>query len=75
MNRKHNSNKLKGGIIMAGTIIVKDAVKRREGYIYYIDGSGNLCEAKRALGRKKGVKKVKVSKPKKAKTTKKKVSK
>jgi hypothetical protein len=28
-----------------GKIIVKNAVERRTGYLYYIDGSGNLCEA------------------------------
>jgi hypothetical protein len=28
-----------------GEIIVKNAVKRRPGYLYYIDGQGNLCEA------------------------------
>ena len=29
-----------------GTIIVKNAVERKAGYLYYIDGEGNLCEAK-----------------------------
>lgn len=29
-----------------GTIIVKDAVKREPGYLYYIDGEGNLCRSK-----------------------------
>lgn len=36
-----------------GTIIVKNAVVRKQGYLYYIDGEGNLCEAKMASGRKK----------------------
>jgi hypothetical protein len=36
-----------------GEIVVKNAVERKEGYIYYIDGEGNLCEAKRAMGGKK----------------------
>lgn len=27
-----------------GEIIIKDAVKREEGKIYYIDGEGNICE-------------------------------
>ena len=36
-----------------GKIVVKDAVKRREGYLYYIDGEGNLCEAEMTHGRKK----------------------
>ena len=31
-----------------GKIIVKDAVKRRSGFLYYIDGSGNICCAKMA---------------------------
>jgi hypothetical protein len=29
-----------------GTIIVKKAITRKPGYLYYIDGEGNLCEAK-----------------------------
>lgn len=45
-----------------GEIIVPNAVKRKEGYIYYIDGEGNLCETKRSTGKKKGV----VGKKKKA---------
>lgn len=36
-----------------GTIIIKDAVKREPGYIYYIDGKGNICKAKMARGRTK----------------------
>lgn len=28
-----------------GTIIVKNAVERKPGYLYYIDGEGNLCQA------------------------------
>ena len=31
---------------MAGEIILPNAVTRREGYLYYIDGEGNICEAK-----------------------------
>lgn len=27
-------------------IIKEKVVERKEGYIYYIDGAGNLCEAK-----------------------------
>lgn len=38
-----------------GTIILKNAVKRKPGYLYYIDGNGNVCESKMARGgRKKG---------------------
>jgi hypothetical protein len=37
---------MKGGVIKKmGTIIVKDAVKREAGYLYYIDGSGNICRS------------------------------
>ena len=34
-----------------GTILVKNAVVRKPGYLYYIDGKGNVCEA--AMARKK----------------------
>ena len=40
-----------------GTIIVKNAVERKPGYFYYIDGEGNLCEAKMSRGKKKKSKK------------------
>ena len=33
-----------------GRIIAKDVVKRRSGYLYYVDGKGNVCEAKMARG-------------------------
>jgi len=36
-----------------GKIIVKNAVEREPGFIYYIDGQGNLCRAKMARGGKK----------------------
>lgn len=36
-----------------GKIIVKKAVIREPGYLYYIDGEGNLCRVKMARGRKK----------------------
>lgn len=39
------------------TILVKNAVTRKPGYLYFIDASGNVCEAKMARGRKKKVKK------------------
>jgi len=32
-------------------IVIKDAVKREVGYLYFIDKQGNICRAK--LGRKK----------------------
>ena len=42
-----------------GSIIVKNVVKRKPGHLYYIDGKGNVCEAKMARGgrKKKGAKK------------------
>lgn len=37
-----------------GEIIVKNAVERKPGYLYYIDKEGNVCEAKMLRnGRKK----------------------
>lgn len=36
-----------------GKIIVKNAVKREKGFLYFIDGSGNLCSAKMIRGKKK----------------------
>ena len=59
-----------------GKIIVKGVVTRKPGYLYYIDGKGNVCEAKMARGgkRKKKVAKKKPAakrKPAKKKTTRK----
>ncbi len=36
-----------------GTVIAKNIVKRKKGYLYYVDGKGNVCEAKMARGGKK----------------------
>ena len=36
-----------------GKIIVKNVVERKSGYLYYVDGKGNVCEAKMARGGKK----------------------
>lgn len=36
-----------------GKIIVKNAVEREKGYLYYVDGEGNVCRAKMKQGRKK----------------------
>jgi len=33
-----------------GKIIVKNAIERKKGFLYYVDGEGNICEAK--MGRK-----------------------
>ena len=48
-----------------GKIIKKNVIKREKGYLYYVDGQGNVCEAKMARGgrKKKAIKK----KPKKKK--------
>lgn len=46
-----------------GKIIVKKVITRRPGHLYYIDGKGNVCEAKMARGGKK--KKKKAAKKKK----------
>ena len=40
-----------------GKVIAKNIVKRKSGYLYYIDGKGNVCEAKMARGGKKKKKK------------------
>ena len=36
-----------------GTILVKNVVKRKPGYLYYVDGKGNVCEDKMARGGRK----------------------
>jgi len=36
-----------------GKVIVKNVVKRKPGHLYYIDGKGNVCEAKMARGGKR----------------------
>jgi hypothetical protein len=28
-----------------GKIIIKNAVERKPGFLYYVDGQGNICEA------------------------------
>lgn len=40
-----------------GKIVLKNAIKRKKGYLYYIDGAGNVCETKMARGGKRKVKK------------------
>ena len=42
-----------------GKIIAKGCVKRKSGYLYYVDGKGNVCEAKMARGGKRKKKKAK----------------
>ena len=36
-----------------GKVLVKNVVKRKPGHLYYVDGKGNVCEAKMARGGKK----------------------
>jgi len=36
-----------------GQIILRGAVKRKKGYLYYVDGKGNVCEARMARGGRK----------------------
>ncbi len=36
-----------------GKIIAKNVVKRKPGFLYYVDGKGNVCEAQMARGGKK----------------------
>jgi hypothetical protein len=45
-----------------GSILVKNVIKRKPGFLYYVDGKGNVCEAKMSRGGKK-----KKAKPKKKK--------
>lgn len=53
-----------------GRIIVKKVIVRKPGHLYYIDGAGNVCEAKMARGGKKKKKAAK-RKPAKRKAAKK----
>jgi hypothetical protein len=53
-----------------GKIIAKNVVERKSGFLYYVDGKGNVCEAKMARGGKK--KKKAAKKPAKKKAAKKK---
>ncbi len=39
--------------VKMGSVIAKAVVKRKPGYLYYVDGKGNVCEAKMARGGKK----------------------
>jgi hypothetical protein len=56
-----------------GKIVVKKVITRKPGHLYYIDGKGNVCEAKMARGGKKKKKKKAVKKkPAKKKAKKKK---
>ena len=56
-----------------GKIIKKKVITRKKGYLYYVDGAGNVCEARMARGgkKKKKVKKKPVKKKPKKKVKKK----
>ena len=58
-----------------GRIIVKKVITRKPGHLYYIDGAGNVCEAKMARGGKKKKKKAVKKKVAKKKPVKKKPAK
>ena len=36
-----------------GEIILEKAIEREKGYLYYVDGKGNICRAKMSRGGKK----------------------
>ncbi|MBT3397793.1 hypothetical protein HN935_00445 [archaeon] len=55
-----------------GKIIAKNVVERKSGFLYYVDGKGNVCEAKMARGGKKKKKAAKKPAKKKAAAKKKK---
>ncbi|MEK6871538.1 MAG: hypothetical protein AABX16_01410 [Nanoarchaeota archaeon] len=40
-----------------GKIILKKAISRKPGHLYYVDGAGNVCEAVMSRGGKKKKKK------------------
>ncbi len=40
-----------------GKVILKNAVQRKHGHLYYVDGKGNVCEAVMARGGRKKKKK------------------
>ena len=58
-----------------GKILKKKVITRKKGYLYYVDGQGNVCEAKMARGGKKKKKKKVVKKKVKKKVVKKKKAK
>ena len=55
-----------------GKILVKNVIKRKPGHLYYVDGKGNVCEAKMARGGKRKKKKAVKKKVVKKKAVKKK---
>ena len=58
-----------------GRVIARNVVKRKTGYLYYVDGKGNVCEAKMSRGgRKKKAKKKTARKTTRRKTTRRKTT-
>ncbi|OIO42909.1 hypothetical protein COU62_04685 [Candidatus Pacearchaeota archaeon CG10_big_fil_rev_8_21_14_0_10_35_219] len=58
-----------------GKVIAKNVVDRKQGYLYYVDGKGNVCEAKMSRGgRKKKAKKKTTARKTTRKTTKRKTT-
>jgi hypothetical protein len=57
-----------------GKIIAKAVVKRKPGFLYYIDGNGNVCEAKMSRAGPKKSSKKKATKKKTVKKVTKKVT-
>ena len=55
-----------------GKVVKKNVIKRKPGYLYYVDGAGNVCEAKMSRGGKRKKKKVVKKKVVKKKVKKKK---
>jgi len=50
-----------------GKVIAKNVVKRKAGYLYYVDVKGNVCETKMTRGEKKNKKTAKKKAKKKKK--------
>ena len=50
-----------------GKVVKKNVIKRKPGYLYYVDGAGNVCEAKMSRGGKRKKKKPVKKKVKKKK--------
>lgn len=55
-----------------GKVIKKSVIKRKPGYLYYVNGAGDVCEAKMSRGGKRKKKKVVKKKAVKKKPVKKK---
>lgn len=47
-----------------GKVIIKNAVQRKPGHLYYVDGQGNVCEAVMARGGRKAKSRAKTAKKK-----------